>query len=200
MKLLGVFFKIIIFLVGAVLALWFFMPWGRIGEYVLLSAEKEASVKGFTVQHSSVTGSWRGPAIDVKELVARMALGGGAFKTLSVSPSIVASAARFSPVISVSFTGGEVFLPGGLVASLGSGSLELSISNGMVLVEKIKSDGELLLDGFMAIDLANAKIDHSDLNIKFPENLKTAFSSMKNFLPLVEEANGTWKLKREKNG
>lgn len=198
MTFLKLFIKFTIFAIALVCSLWVFAPWGKIGEYVVLSAEQRAAASGINVRHSSVAGSWSGPTINVNDFSAKVMFGGGSFKTITVSPAITDSVMSFSPVIYVSFTGGEVSMPGGAAASLGSGSFELSTSGGLIMISNLRSSGELILDGYVVIDPASAKIDNADMKIKAPDSLKQALSSMKAFLPLSEEQDGSWKLKREK--
>ena len=174
------------------------MPWGKIGEYAVLSAERMASSKGFNTQHSSVSGSWRGPTIEINDFSSKMAFGGGEFKTLSFSPSFMQSVVQISPVISVSFTGGKLFLPGGSDAEIGSGNFEISFKNGILSIKNIKNTGELLLDGNIAIDAGEAKIDNADMLIKPPGKIESSLNSMRVMLPLTRESNGQWKLKRDK--
>lgn len=197
MRFLKNFVKLMIFAVGLMIAAWIFMPWGRIGEYILVNSENAAAAKGFSMRHSAVSGSWHGPTVDIQDLMARMLLGGGGFKNISISPAIFASIINLSPVISVSFSGGEVSLPGGVVASLGSGSLELSFSSGIILMDKVKSAGEISLEGSVAIDPSKGRIERANLTVKSPEKLHNSISAMKGILPLTEGPNGTWLLKRE---
>lgn len=174
------------------------MPWGKIGEYAVLSAEKIATSKGFNTQHSSVSGSWKGPNIKVNDFTSKMIFGGGEFKTLDFSPSLIKSIIQFSPVISVSFTGGKLSFPGGNDADIGSGNVEVSLKNGILLLRNIKNTGELLLDGNIAIDINGARIDNADLLIKSPEKIEQSLNSMKTMLPLTQESKGQWRLRRDK--
>jgi len=190
--------KTFIFIIGALIAIWLLMPWGKIGEYAVLSAEKIATSKGFNTQHSSVSGSWKGPNIKVNDFTSKMIFGGGEFKTLDFSPSLIKSIIQFSPVISVSFTGGKLSFPGGNDADIGSGNVEVSLKNGILLLRNIKNTGELLLDGNIAIDINGARIDNADLLIKSPEKIEQSLNSMKTMLPLTQESKGQWRLRRDK--
>ncbi|MCL1875179.1 MAG: hypothetical protein FWF87_02835, partial [Synergistaceae bacterium] len=180
------------------ISLWLLMPWGKIGEYAVLSAEKIASSKGFNTQHASVSGSWRGPTIEINEFVSKMIFAGGEFKTLSLSPSFIQSIIQFSPVISVSFTGGKLSFPGGNDVDIGSGNVEVSLKNGILSLKNFKNTGELLFDGSVAIDINGAKIETADLMIKPPEKIESSLNSMKAMLPLIQESNGQWRLRRDK--
>ena len=175
------------------------MPWGKIGEYAVLSAEKMASSKGFSTQHSSVGGSWKGPTINISGFASKMAFGGGEFRTLSLSPSFMQSLIQFSPVMSVTFTGGKLSFPGGIDADMGAGKAEVSLKNGVLSFRNFKSTGELSLDGNIAIDINGAKIDNADLMIRSPEKIEPSLSSMRGILPLTQESRGHWRLKRDKN-
>ena len=198
MKFFKALLKTFIFIIGALIAIWLLMPWGKIGEYAVLSAEKIATSKGFNTQHSSVSGSWKGPNIKVNDFTSKMIFGGGEFKTLDFSPSLIKSIIQFSPVISVSFTGGKLSFPGGNDADIGSGNVEVSLKNGILLLRNIKNTGELLLDGNIAIDINGARIDNADLLIKSPEKIEQSLNSMKTMLPLTQESKGQWRLRRDK--
>ena len=199
MKLLKILIKTLIFIIGTLISLWLLMPWGAIGEYGVLSMERIASSRGFNIQHSSVSGSWIGPTIRINGFTSRMAFGGGEFRTLSLSPSIIQSFIQLSPVISVSFTGGTLSLPGGNDADMGSGTVEISLRNGILLLNNLKSTGELSLDGNIAIDINGARIETADLMIRSPERIETSLNSMRAILPLIQESNGQWRLRRERS-
>ena len=199
MKLFKVFIKAFIFILGVLISLWVLMPWGKIGEYAVLSAERTASSRGFDARHTSVSGSWRGPTIKINDFTAKMVFGGGEFRTLSISPSFIQSIIQFSPVAIVSFTGGRLLLPGGNSADLGSGKVEVSVSRGTLLLKNLKSVGELSIDGHVAIDINGQKIDNADLVMKSPERIESTLSAMSLLLPLTQESAGQWRLRREKN-
>ena len=198
MKFFKALIKVLIFIVGTLISLWLFTPWGKIGEYAVLSAERTVTSKGFNTQHSSVSGSWKGPNIIINDFSSKMALGGGQFKTLSFSPSFLKTIIQFSPVVSVSFTGGTLSFPGGNDADIGSGNFEVSLKNGILLLRNLKNTGELSLDGSIAIDINGSKIDNADLLIKSPEKIEQSLNSMKAMLPLTQESKGQWRLKRDK--
>ncbi|MCL2767384.1 MAG: hypothetical protein FWE49_01440 [Synergistaceae bacterium] len=198
MKILKLLMKLLLFIVGVLVSLWLLMPWGKVGEYAVLSAEKIASSKGFNTQHSSVSGSWRGPNIIVNDFTSKMALGGGEFKTLSFTPSFPQSMIQLAPVMSISFTGGKLSFPGGIDADIGSGNVEVSYKNGILFIRNLKNTGELSFDGSIAIDINSTKIDHADLMIKSPESIEQSLDSMKSMLPLTQESNGQWRLRRDK--
>ena len=199
MKYVKLIIKIFMFIIGVLISLWILMPWGRIGEYAVLSAERTASSKGFDAKHSSVSGSWKGPTIRINDFSAKMALGGGEFKTLTISPSFMQSIIRFSPVALVSFTGGKLSLPGGNDADMGSGKVEVSIKRGILLLKNFKSAGELSLDGSLAIDINGNKIDNADLIIRSPEKIEPVLRSISIMLPITQESAGQWRLRRDKN-
>ena len=197
MKSHKVLIKTLIFAVGALVSLWLLTPWGKIGEYAILSVEKTAISKGFNAQHSSVNGSWKGPNIKVNNFVSKMAFGGGEFKTLSFSPSFLQSIIQFSPVISVSFTDSTLFFPGGNAIDIGSGNFEVSRKNDKLLFRNLKNTGEFLLEGNIAIDVKGPKIDNADLMIKSPEKTEQSLYLMKAILPLTQESKGQWRLRRD---
>ena len=198
MKFFKALIKTFIFIVGTLISLWLLMPWGKIGEYAVLSGERVVTSKGFNTHHSSVSGSWKGPSIKINDFTSKMALGGGEFKTLSFSPSFLKSIIQFSPVVSVSFTGGMLSFPGGNDADIGSGNFEVSLKNGILLLKNLNNTGELLLDGSIAIDINGARIENADLAIKSPEKIEQSLNSMKAMLPLTQESKGQWRLRRDK--
>ena len=105
---------------------------------------------------------------------------------------------QFSPVISISFTDGKLLLPGGNEAEMRTGNVEVSLKNGILLLKNLKSTGELSLDGNIAIDLNGVKIDNADLMIRPPEKIEPSLDLMKVMLPLTQESQGIWRLKRDK--
>lgn len=193
--------KIIVFIIGASVALWILMPWDKIGEYVVLSAERRASTMAIAVRHSSVNGSWYGPNITINDFTGKYLIAGGEFKTVSVTPSYLQSLIQFSPVISVSFGGGKISLPGGNETDLGSGQVEVSFKNGILTLRNLRSAGELSFDGYIEIDLSKGReIDNADLIIKAPEKFDSYMQTIKSMIPsLSKESAGQWRIKKEKS-
>ena len=197
MKYLKKLMNVFIFLFGALIALWFFMPWGKIGEYGVLSAEKMVSSRGLTAQHKSVSGSWRGPTIGINDFSAKMVLGGGEFKTISFSPSFIQTIIKFAPTVSVSFIGGKLLLPGN-EADLGRGKVDVSYKKGILSLRNFKSEGELSFDGFITLGVDNREIINADLIIRAPEKFETPFGMVKRLIPsLVQESTGQWRIRKD---
>lgn len=190
--------KTFIFIVGALVALWIFMPWDKIGEFIVLSAERRASSMGVSVRHSSVSGSWYGPKIVINDFSGKYLIAGGEFRIISVTPLYVQSIIHFSPAMSVSFSGGKVSLPVVNDTDLGSGQVEVSYKDGVVLLKNLISDGEISLNGYIAI--RGREIDEADLMIKVPEKFESYMSTMKAMIPsLNKESTVLWRIKKEKS-
>jgi hypothetical protein len=199
LKFLKILSKVFVFIVGALITLWILAPWGKIGEYAVLSAENVARNRGLTAHHASVDGSWIGPNIKVNNFVAKMVLGGGEFRTISVSPLFIKSIIQFSPVVSVSFTGGKLLYMGN-DADMGAGSFELLLKNNILSVRNLKSVGELSFDGFIQVNIRDFAIENADLMIKPPEKIESHLGSMKMMVPsLIQETTGQWRIKKEKS-
>ena len=199
MRFLKILSKIFVFILGAIISLWILAPWGKIGEYAVLRAENIVRARGLTVQHTSVDGSWIGPNIKVNDFGAKMVLGGGEFRTISVSPLYMKSIFRFSPVVSVSFSGGKLLF-GGDDTDMGSGNFELSLKNSILLVGNFKSTGDLSFDGFIEINIRDFAIENADLMIRPPERIESSLSAMKVMVPsLIQETTGQWRIKKEKS-
>jgi hypothetical protein len=205
LKYLKVLIKVFVFIIGALISLWLLMPWGKIGEYAVLSAEKMVSsrgmiTRGLTVQHSSVSGTWRGPTIGINDFSAKMNLGGGEFKKISFSPSFMQSIIQLSPVASVSFTGGKLLLPGGNETDMGRGKVDVSYKKGILSLKNFKSEGELAFDGFIVLDVNNNDIVNGDLMIKAPEKIESSLDLAKTLMrSLNQESTGQWRIKKEKS-
>ena len=201
MKYLKKFLKVFIFIIGVMIAIWISLPWDKIGEYAVLIAERRVSSMGFTARHSSVNGSWKGPNIKVNDFAAKMTLGGGEFQSISVTPSYLKSITQFAPVISVSFSGGKVFLPGGSEADMGAGQVEISFKNGILSLRNFKSVGDLSFDGFIVIDVKNGvKIDNADMIIKATSSAEVSLNFLSQMVrDMTKESAGQWRIKREKS-
>jgi len=199
LKFLKILTKLLIFIVGALISLWILAPWGKIGEYAVLSAENVARARNLTAQHTSVDGSWIGPKVRINNFSAKANFGGGGeFTTIDLSPSYFKSVFQFSPVALVSFTGGK--LVGLIDADMGSGNFEISLKNSILYIRNLKSQGELSFDGFIEINIRDFTIENADLVIRNPERIEMPLNAMKGMVPsLVQENPGQWRIKKEKS-
>ena len=188
MKILKFFLSFFLFVAGVLLAAWFFMPWKQLGESVLLFAAQQVP---FRVAYASVWG-----------------VSGGSFRTLTVVPDVTSSLLNMALVCRFVFTGvalGDIAvtprkkIPG---VFLGNGRATLSLTAEEVLLEGLRSDGELALNGVLLLAPSGTPIiRRADVTLavssepfeKELPSLQMAFS-----LPLRQEAPGRWSFRRGK--
>ncbi|MDR1732795.1 MAG: hypothetical protein LBR61_11955 [Synergistaceae bacterium] len=207
-KILQTMLKGLVFAAGIAIAAWVFMPWKQLGEAVLQRADQRLG-ESSTIRYSSVESA-RGGFL-VRDLDARLTLMGlpvtFSCKTLTVVPHVSGSLVNMAPTGGFSFTGaalGEipVLLKKIPAITLGDGHITLSASRRQILLEDIRSGGELALAGAMALTPSDSRlIGWADLKINvkseaFEQNLPSLQSALG--LPLEQEGPGRWVLRRDR--
>jgi hypothetical protein len=205
MKTIKILLKMLLFLVGFLVSVWIFMPWKQVGEVVLLAAmrqlETPASITWAAV--SNAPGGFVVEGLDARKLMGMVDV---SFSTLTVVPDLIASSLAMSPTFQIAFTGntvGEIAvtplkkIPG---IELGDGSLTVSLNSQGILMDKIRSDGEMSMRGLLALSpSAERLIRWADvtLDIKsepFEKELPSLQMSLG--LPVQQDAPGRWFLRR----
>lgn len=205
MKAIRILLKTFLFLVGAVLSAWIFIPWSQVGESALLAATRQLPTPA-SITWSAVSSVPRGFVI--MDLKARKLMGmvDVSFKTLTIVPDVVASLLAMSPTCRISFTGntvGEIavtplkIIPG---IALGDGSVTVSLNDQGILLDEMRSDGEMSMRGSLALSpSAERLIRWADvaLDVKseaFEKELPSLQMSLG--LPVQQDAPGRWFLRR----
>lgn len=205
MKILKFFLSFFLFVAGVLLAAWFFMPWKQLGESVLLFAAQQVP---FRVAYASVRGVSGGFSVEDLEARGLLGMADVSFRTLTVVPDVTSSLLNMALVCRFVFTGvalGDIAvtprkkIPG---VFLGNGRATLSLTAEEVLLEGLRSDGELALNGVLLLAPSGTPIiRRADVTLavssepfeKELPSLQMAFS-----LPLRQEAPGRWSFRRGK--
>jgi hypothetical protein len=203
MKTLKFLLKGLLFVAGIGVAAWVFMPWKQVGEGVLLLASKRLNILSSS-SYASVGGVPGGFVVEDWEARGLMGKVDLSFRTLTIVPDIVASLMNMAPTCRVAFTGsalGEIAvtplkkIPG---VTLGNGRLVVSLNRQGVLLEGLRSDGDLSMNGSLLVaPSASPPIRWADvaINVK-SEPFEKEMSSLQMLLPLEQDAPGRWFLRR----
>ncbi|MDR1874188.1 MAG: hypothetical protein LBQ90_04135 [Synergistaceae bacterium] len=207
MKILKAMLKGLVFIVGALIAVWFFMPWKQVGETALLMAARRLGAPA-SIGYSSVEGV-RGGFV-VRDLDARGLMGmvNLSCRTLTILPDLVASLLNMAPTCNVAFTGnalGEIpVTPLKKISAItiGDGRFTVSVARDEILFEGLQSNGELSMAGALAIaPSATQLISWANVLVSvkleaFENDLPSLQGALR--LPLQQEAPGRWALRRSR--
>jgi len=198
------FLKVLLFLAGLLLTVWFFMPWRQIGEAALLSASRRLPVPA-SIAYSTVRSTRNGFTVNNLEIRNLEGLVDIYFRTLTITPNVTASLLGMAPSSLVSFTGASIgdiavtplrTLPG---VAPGNGRVAVSVNRQGIFLDGLRSDGELSAAGYLLLDPSEMRILWADMamdvrNEAFEENLSILASV--SGLPLHQEGPGRWTLRR----
>ena len=84
--------------------------------------------------------------------------------------------------------------------NFGNGGFLLTASTHEVLLERLWTDGDFALRGFLSVDLDKMRLGRSEASLKIPASFEENMKTLQNFLPLVREGNGNWFLRRSDEG
>jgi hypothetical protein len=204
MKTIKFLLKGLLFVIGIGVAAWVFMPWKQVGESVLLLAGERLTSPSSVVYSSigSVPGGFVVEDLNVRRLMGMTDI---SFRTLTIVPDIAASLMNMAPTCRISFTGSEMGeitvlrkkIPG---IVFGNGRVAISFNRQGILLEELRSDGDLSMNGsFLISPSADPIIGWASvtLNVKsepFEQELPSLQTALG--LPLQQDAPGRWFLRR----
>jgi hypothetical protein len=205
MKTIKILCKGLVFLAGALLAVWVFMPWKQVGEGALLFVSRRLSPPS-SLSYSVVKGAPGGFVVEnleVSRLAGRADL---SCRSVTVTPDFAASLLNLAPTCRVAFTDaamGEITvtplrkLPGigfgdGRVTLVAGGSRE-------IFLDGLRSGGDLAMNGILLFDPSRMWIVRADVALKVrSESFENeVLRDLENMLPLRREGPGNWRLFRE---
>ena len=196
MKIIRLCLRTILFLLAFAAAAWFFMPWREVGEYVMRSSG---------VAYSSVKNIGGGFSVENLKAHRLNGMADLSFRTLTVMPDALSSALSFSFLCRLSFTDGAIgeisVTPLKKIQGIGfgDGRLTMSVRGGHVVLEGMRSNGDLSVNGDLFIDTSAEKMIQSaalTLNVKSEPFEKEVLPLLQNILPLEQEGQGRWVLRR----
>ncbi len=190
-KIISLFLKSLLLITAFFSAVWFFVPWRQVGETILTVASEQLQKSGMKISYSGVE------AVDGGFKVNDITLSGllrFSFQSVTLKPDLLSSAMTFAMVSSVSFSDGKMMM--GQLVDIGSGGVLVIATPKSVLLEKLNSDGDFSINGYVAINPAQMRISRAEALVKVPEALKENMTSLQMLLPLVQEGDGRWFLRR----
>ena len=182
--------KILLFIVGFVLAVWYFMPWGEAGKFIMSAAHSRLGRMGMRMTYSDVSGESDGFTVH------NLALNGVAnvkFSSITLRPRPAISLLSLAPVVDISFKGASVQL--GQVLNLGDGGVAVTAGRSEVMLESLRTNGEFAINGWMTINPQTMKIGRADARLNVPDSFAQNMSLLQSFLPLTRVGN-RWYLRR----
>lgn len=209
MKIIKYFLKAFVFIAGFLAAVWFFMPWKQVGEYALLVAAGRMKAPA-ALSYSSVKNVSGGFMVEDLNARGLMGIVGVSCKTLTVVPDILASLLNLAPTCRFAFTGNALseipVTPFKKISGIyiGDGRVDISVGRQAVLLDGLRSNGDLSLNGAMALTPAAAQIiGWADvlMGVKseaFEKELPILQQALG--MPLQQEGPGRWALRRARPG
>ena len=183
--------RVLIFLIGFTIALYYFADWRSIGKFAVSAAYSRLERTGMRMGYSDVSGEEDGFTI------GNFTLNGAAnvsFGSITIRPRIISSILSMGAVCDISFKNCNIRL--GQSMNFGDGRVLLTASRNEILLENLSTNGEFSLNGYMSIDTSNMKIGRADARIDIPESFADNMGMIQNFMPLVQEGD-KWYLRRK---
>ena len=182
--------RVIIFLTGFIISLYYYLDWSSIGKFALSQAYSRLSRTGMVMSYSDVTAADGGFTVNDLKLdgVADIT-----FEAVTIKPGILSSILSLGAVCDIDFRKCEVTL--GQTMNFGDGHLLLSAWPREILLENLSTNGEFSLNGYISLNPSDVKILRADARINIPETFMSNMGMLQNFLPLVREGS-QWYLRR----
>ena len=189
-RLLANTLKILLFIIGFACAVWYFMPWGEAGKFIMSAAHSQLERMGMRVSYSDISGEADGFTVH------NLALNGMAnfkFSSITLRPRPAVSLLSLALVCDISFKGGSAQL--GQVINLGDGGVTVTAWRSEIMLENLHTNGEFGLNGWMTIDRQAMRIARADARLSVPDTFAQNMGLLRNFLPVVQEGD-RWYLRR----
>ena len=191
MRLLKRILKTLLLLAGFLAALWAFMPWREVGAFALSLAASRLERQGMRLTQTDVEGIQGGFTLRGVSLSGFTRF---SFETLTLRPRLLPSLAALAPVCEVAFTGGSLTM--GQPMPFGDGGFIVTASPSEVLIERLRTNGDFRVMGFLTFDPGRMKIGRAEAELVVPATFEENMETLRNFLPLVKEGDGRWFLRR----
>ena len=182
--------KILLFIVGFLFALYYFMEWGELGKFTMSLAHNQLEKRGMRLNYSDVSSEEHGFTVHNLRLngVANLS-----FSSITIKPKFISSILSFAPVCDINFKNGSLQL--GQVINFGDGNFLLTAGSNEILLENLRTTGDFAVNGFISINPATMRLGRTEARLNFPEEFERNMDTLMNFLPLVQD-NGRWYLRR----
>ena len=184
------FASVIIFILGIILALGIFFPWGEAGKFALNLGYSQLGRMGMSLSYSDVVGEDDGFTVNNVRISGMTDI---SLSSLTIRPQFWASILSLGIVCDVEFKGCNIRL--GQNMNVGDGGFLLTVKAPQILLEELRTNGEFSLNGYITLDSSTMKISHAEARLTVPESFSQNMSVLRNFLPLVQEG-GRWYLRR----
>lgn len=183
-------FKILLFIIGFLYALYAFMEWQEVGKFAMSAAHSYLARQGMRVNYSDVSGVSDGFTVHNLTLSG---MANVSFSSVTIRPRFLASVTNLAPTAEISFKGGSVQI--GQVINFGDGGFTLIAKPSEIMLDQLRTNGEFGINGYMSINTASMRIGRADARLNVPEEFLPNMEMMMNFLPLMR-AGDTWYLRR----
>ena len=192
MRIIKLLLKGLLFLVGILIAAWIFMPWKQVGEYSLSLAARPLGARGASLVYSTVETADAG--FTVNDLSFAQGFFKFSFKSLTFRPNLLGTLLNIAPTCDVSFTGWEMKMSPPI--RFGNGNFTAILTPQEVFLDRLRTDGDFAIAGFVGVDLTKMKISRAEAAIKVTEPIEPAMDFLKGELPLIKDGPGRWFLRR----
>ena len=180
--------RVLIFLIGFIFAVYYFMDWRSLGKFAVSMAHSQLERNGMHMEYSDVSGEEDGFTVHNLMLSSMANI---SFSSVTIRPRIIPSILSVALVCDINFRNCNVRL--GMTANFGDGRVLLTAGRNEILLENVRTNGDFSLNGYMSLDTVRMRPGRADARLDVPEsfagNMGIVQDLMRrmNFPPLVQE-------------
>ena len=188
--------RVLIFLIGFIFALYYFMDWRSLGNFAVSVAHSQLERNGMRMGYSDISGEEDGFTINNLTLNGISEI---SFSSITIRPRIIPSILSMALVCDINFRNFNVRL--GMNANFGDGRVLLTAGRKEILLENLRTNGDFSLNGYMSIDTSVMRPGKADIRLDVPESFSSNMSIVQdiarrmNFPPLGQEGD-KWYIRR----
>ena len=183
--------KVLLFIVGFTAALWYFLPYSEVGRVLMTIAHSKLSEQGMRLAYSDITDEPDGFTINNLALEGRFNI---SFSSLTIRPRLLSSLLSLAGVCNIDFRSCNITL--GQRLNIGDGHFLMTATPSEVLLEDLRTNGDFRINGYLTVNTSTMKIGQAEARINVPEEFAAGLNLLKSFLPLEQDKNGQWYLRR----
>ncbi len=183
--------KVLLFIIGFCAALWYFLPYREVGRVLMSVAHSQLAQRGMNLAYSDITDEPDGFTINNLALEVPVNV---SFSSLTIRPRLLSSLLSLAGVCNIDFRSCNITF--GQRLNIGDGHFLMTATPSEILLEDLRTNGDFRVNGYLTINTSTMKIGQAEARVNVPEDFAVGLNLLKNFLPLEQDNNGQWYLRR----